>query len=268
MKETAYKLNKKRFSIKKTAKLVSFVFDGSVLALPIFLSVYLTGTDRLLKTLPSFLISIFFLALIPYMLILCLYKCGKICDLHMPKRKERIIPLIFINLIAVSGFFLLWLVPATPLLKTVYTIYITGLITLSIISLLWKISFHTSYVTIFAIVFITVYGKWGLFALLLIPVMIWARTELKRHTIAQAAGGVVATFAVSFIILGLNGFTFSAHPAFFEINELFIPVYYRYINSILYPGRIDAMLIFILIIILLSAYKTRLSANLRYSAIS
>jgi hypothetical protein len=264
LKKTDYKLNKNRFSIKNTAKLVSFVFDGSVLALPIFLSVYLTETGMLLHTLPSFLISIFFLALIPYMLILILYKCGKICDLHMPRRKERIIPLIFINTIAVSGFFLLWLVPATFLLKTVYTIYIAGLITLSIISLFWKISFHTSYVTIFAIVFLAVYGKWGLFALLLIPLMIWARTELKRHTMAQTVGGVTVTFTVSFIILSINGFTFNDHPAFSEISALIMPAY-KYINTVIFPGRINAVLIMLLLIILLSAYKTRLSASLRYS---
>ena len=267
MENTAFKLNKNRFSAKNTAKLVSFVFDGSVLALPVFLSIYFEEKARLAETLPSFFISIFFLALIPYMLIFFRYKCGKICDIHMPKRKERIIPLIFINSITLSGFFLLWLVPVTLLLKTVYTIYIAGLITLSIVSLFWKISFHTSYVTIFAIVFITVYGKWGLLALPLLPLMIWARTELKRHTMAQSAGGVAVTFAVSFAILNINGFTLNEHSAFYEVNKLFMPAY-KYINPVIFLGRINAALVMLLLLILISAYKNRFSANLRYSAIS
>ncbi len=249
--------------IKKAAKLVSFVFDGSVLALPIFLSVYFAeiGTGKLLKTLPSFIISIVSLALIPYTLILCLYKCGIISDLHMPNRKERILPLIFTNSIVIMGYLLLKLVDVTLLLKTVYTIYVLGLMVLTIISIFWKISFHTSYVTIFAIVFITVYGKWGLFALLLIPLMVWARIELKRHTIAQAVAGVSTTFSISFAILSFNGFTFNAHPKFFEIKVLFIPAY-KYINTLISLIKIDSALLFILVIIvLIHMYKKQFLTN-------
>lgn len=165
--------NKNLSAIKRFAKIVSFLFDGSVLVLPIFLSVFFAGKDGLMETLPSFFISVVFIALIPYLFILYLYKSKKICDLQMPKKKERIIPLIFTNLSIFAGFIILNFTLSTRLLDTVYMIYFIVLPVLSIITLFWKISFHTSYVTIFSIVFVTIYGKWALFTIILIPLLIW-----------------------------------------------------------------------------------------------
>ena len=124
----------------------------------------------------------------------------------MLKRKERIIPLIFINLSVIAGFLILLFMQSTRLFSTIYMIYLIVLVVLSIITIFWKISFHTSYVTIFSIVFVTIYGKWALFTIILIPLMIWARVELKRHTWAQTISGVIITGLISIAVLHLKGF--------------------------------------------------------------
>ncbi|GEM_PF-839218 len=264
-----YSYNDNRKNIKitklvmpKIAKLISFVFDGSVLALPIFLSIYFNDRNKLLENLPSLLITIFSLAIIPYSLIVLLYKLKKISDLHIPKRRERILPLIIINVIVIAGFISLNFVPATLLLKTTYEVYIFTLIILSLISIFWKISFHTSYATLFAVIFITIYGKWGLFALILIPIMIWARTILKRHTLSQATSGVLITFSISLTVFMINNFpTFKYLNSF--LNSLILSPT-KYLISLIFINEINFLFLTFILIILLILYKLQLSKNYFY----
>ena len=201
------------FNKKKLAKLISFILDGSVLALPIFLSVFFMSGENILLRWPSLLISLMFLAIIPYSFILILYRKGKICDIHMPKRKERILPLLFINLSVFTGFTIMFFINPNGLFYSLYLVYLIGLPLLSIITVFWKISFHTSYVTIFSFALVAVYGKWAALSALLIPVIIWARVELKRHTIAQAFSGVMVTSIAAFIAFSLNNSNKDLHPA-------------------------------------------------------
>lgn len=206
MNKESQQEDSKASKIKEIAKFISFLFDGSVLCIPILLSVFFAEKGEIIKKLPSFSVFFIFLILIPYSFILYLYKRKKIHDLYMLKRKERIIPLIFINLSVITGFLILLFMQSTRLFSTIYMIYLIGLVVLSIITIYWKISFHTSYVTIFSIVFVTIYGKWALFTIILIPLMIWARVELKRHTWAQTISGVIITGLISIAVLYLKGF--------------------------------------------------------------
>jgi len=208
-------------SKKICAKVISYLFDGSVLSLPIFLSIFFSSTESISIKLPSLLISIVFLVLIPYLLILVLYKRKKICDLHMSKKKERVLPLFFINLSMLAGFAILSFIQFDKLFYTIYLIYLIGLTVLSLITIFWKISFHTSYATIFFIIFITIYGKWAIFSVVLIPVMVWARVELKRHTIAQALSGVMITSLISLMVLYIGGLARNFYFLSIKIFKLF-----------------------------------------------
>ena len=199
------------------ARIISFIFDGSVLALPVFLVVCFYRQNNLVSVLPAFFTSVVFTALIPYLFILYLYRIGKISDLQLPKRKERIIPLIIINLSILVGFVILFFIDSSRLLKTVYFIYLAGVPVLSVITIFWKISFHSSYITMFSMIFLLVFGKWALITMILIPLVGWSRLRLKRHTLAQVLLGISVSGLISYIIIYINGYFTSSYRVLGEL---------------------------------------------------
>lgn len=161
-----------------------------------------------MQVLPSFFVSVFFIAFMPYALILLLYKSGLLSDLQMPKRKERLLPLLAVNLCVLTGFMFLFFINSGDVLKAVYLIYMVGLPGLSLITMFYKVSFHSSYVTMFSLTYMIIFGKWAIFTLLLIPLVGWSRVRLKRHTISQVLIGIILSGTVSLTVFSLNGYSF------------------------------------------------------------
>ena len=213
----------KQSGIIKFARTVSFLFDGSVLAIPVFIAVcfYNRSEGSKIWIMPAFLVSLLFLAVIPYSFILYLYKTKKISDIHIPKRRQRLMPLLVINICVVLGFIILLFLRSSLLLKTVYLIYLIGLPTISLITVFYKVSFHASYITMFSLIYLIVFGKWAIFTLPLIPLVGWSRVRLKRHTTAQVGLGILVILIVSFIIFTLNGFLWTGFWAVTEIKNFF-----------------------------------------------
>jgi len=209
--------------ITRFARIVSYVFDGSVLALPVFLAVcfYDPAGSIQMQIIPAFFAAYFFIAAIPYSFILFLYKTGRISDLQIPRRKERLVPLLVINICVIAGFIVLLFLKSSALLRTVYLIYLLGLPLISIITVFYKVSFHSSYITMFSLIYLMVFGKWAVFTIALIPLVGWSRVKLKRHTIGQVLLGIAVISAVSLTIFTINGFLWSGYWAVSEVKEFF-----------------------------------------------
>ena len=213
--------NFKLLGISKFAKVISYIFDSSVLVLPMFIAVCFYKQQNYRGVMPGFITAIFFIAVIPYMFILYLYKSGKISDLQMPKRRERFLPLLAINLSIITGFIILLFLKSNRLLIIVYIIYLLGLPIISLITLFWKISFHSSYITIFSIIFMIVFGKWAIFTILLILLVSWARIKLKIHTPGQILSGIIVAAIVSLCVFYVNGYFIPAHQAIKEAEIVY-----------------------------------------------
>src|SRR4030066_2526915 len=197
---------RKNFKILKFARIVSYVFDGSVLVWPIFLAICFYGIKNVSEVIPSFMVATMFTALIPYIAILILYKAGKISDLQIPRRKERLLPLLIINACIVMGFFILINIQPERMLLSVYMIYLLSLPVISLVTLFWKISFHASYITLFSIAYLIVFGKWAILTIPLIPLVGWSRIKLKRHTLAQVLGGIAVIGTISLGVFYIAGY--------------------------------------------------------------
>lgn len=261
--------NKKPKTIK-IARAISYLFDGSVLALPLFVAVsfykynnnlYNYSNKNLSGVMTSFFTSIVFTALIPYILILFLYRSGKISDLQMPKRKERLFPLLIINISVIIGFCVLIFTSPTRLLLSVYSMYLLSLPVISLITFFWKISFHSSYITLFSIAYMLVFGKWAILTLPLIPIVGWSRIKLKKHTIAQVLAGAAITAAASFSVLYITGFLNTDYWAVYEVMEL-LKNTSSYLNLIL-PG-FGVCLLFLALYTFLYMYTRNKSSRERY----
>ena len=233
------------------AKIISYIFDGSVLVLPVFLAVCFYDKQNLAAIVPSFLTAVIFLAVIPYMAILLLYKSGKVSDIQIPKRKERLFPLLIVNTCVIAGFFVLIYVQPEKLLLSVYMIYLLVLPVISIITLFWKISFHASYITLFSIVYLIVFGKWAILTIPLIPLVGWSRIKLKRHTLAQVLGGIAVIGTISLTVFYITGYLSTDYRAISELSRL-LRSSSNYMNLVL-PG-FGLSLVFILAYIFLQTY--------------
>jgi membrane-associated phospholipid phosphatase len=241
----------KNFKIIKFAKMVSYTFDGSVLVLPVFLATCFYRRQNPAVVVPSFLAAIAFTALLPYMTVLLLYKARKISNLQIPKRKERLLPLLIINICIVIGFFVLIYTQPEKLLLSVYTIYLLALPVISIITLFWKISFHTSYITLFSIVFLIVLGKWAILTIPLIPLVGWSRIKLKKHTLSQVLGGIAVIGTISLTVFYLTGYLTTSYWAVSELSRL-LKNSSNYMDLVL-PG-FGLSLIFILVYVIIRKY--------------
>jgi hypothetical protein len=188
----------------RPARILSYLLDGSVLVLPIFLTACFYGQGNIFAGAISFVISIFFASLLPYSFIVFLYKKGVIDDLHMPKRKDRMLPIIVSLSSLIAGYACLELMSSPVMVKNIFILYIFNLTVMGLVTLWWKISFHASYATLFSVIFIYVYGIAALPVLVLVPAVAWARVVMNRHTIAQVAAGTLVTGALSAFLLYSN----------------------------------------------------------------
>lgn len=149
-----------------------------------------------------------FLIFIPLIYFAVSVKFGWISDLDLTKREERpAFLLVFIFSLALAALVLYLLNVPNKFLVYVLSGLATTILA-SIITLNWKISFHTA-IASSVVTAINILGGpqfWPLF-LLLIPIGV-ARVVLKRHTIWQVIGGAIIAFLATWIVFNCFGYPF------------------------------------------------------------
>jgi membrane-associated phospholipid phosphatase len=139
--------------------------------------------------------------LLPLLFIIWLYKQGKVSDLHLNRREERLWP----TAVLIAATLLGWLLLSRSHAPRILLIFAMALACQSIltlaITLVWKISIHSSSAATLVTVSIILFGETAVPLFLLIPLIAWSRVYLGRHTPLQtlagtALGGAVTTFAL------------------------------------------------------------------------
>lgn len=133
----------------------------------------------------------FLTAIAPVLFLLLLLKKGKISDIHLNKRSERVQPLCFT--LACSGIATsaLFLTQAHELLLTFAATNFLQLVIFTAITIRWKISAHSTAATAFIINAIALLGPIAIPLILLLPLVGWARIHLRRHTPMQVIAGTL-----------------------------------------------------------------------------
>ncbi len=192
--------------MKKLATAVSYIFDGSYISIPVFIIICLQVVDNLAIAIAWALFCILFATVIPFLYIFMQYHKKRIYDLHLPNRENRIKPLIVAIISYIMGFFMLYVLGAPLFLRSIFAVCIVNVVILTTITYFWKISFHTSWITVVSITFFILFGSWMLLLLLLIPFIGWARVQIKRHTIMQVILGSVISAICAMFIYSSYGF--------------------------------------------------------------
>jgi hypothetical protein len=191
---------------ERWAKIISFVFDGSFISIPIFIIICMVVVDDPMAALSWALLCLLFGMILPFLYIFFLYRKNKIYDIHIPERSNRIKPLLFTLLSYITGLVALYFLEAPIFLKVIFILTIISTSILTVITYYWKISLHTSWITFVVITFNVLLGPWMLLLLPLIPIIGWARVKARRHTTPQVVLGAGISSIVCFLGYHFYGF--------------------------------------------------------------
>ena len=169
------------------ANFTSTITNPPLIAIPVFLVinyVMLSGGNWLLFS----AVSIFFVSILPIITSFLWIK-RKNLEADMPRRQDRIYPLLLVILSYVVGVVVLYTMGAPQLTTVLMICYLFNTIVVLVFSLYWKISIHAMGIAGPATAIIYLFGWPGLIFSLLVPIVLWSRLYLKRHTPAQLISG-------------------------------------------------------------------------------
>jgi len=191
---------------EKWAKIISFVFDGSFISIPIFIIICMIIVENVMMALTWALLCLLFGMVLPFLYIFFLYRKNKIYDIHIPEKSNRMKPLLFTLFSYATGLVVLYILDAPIFLKAIFILTIVSTSILTAITYYWKISLHASWITFVVITFNVLLGPWMLLLLPLIPIIGWARVKARRHTTPQVILGAGISSIVCFVGYHLYGF--------------------------------------------------------------
>lgn len=114
-------------------------------------------------------------------------------DIDISNKKDRPVPFIIGTISYGIGFLVLAALNAPAFITIFVLCYTCNTFIMLLISFFWKISIHTTGLIGPASALIVVFGIYGIFLGLILPILIWSRVIQKKHTMAQAVvGGVLA----------------------------------------------------------------------------
>lgn len=149
-------------------------------------------------------VSILFGAVLPFLYLLMLLRREKVTGLDVPVREQRTVPYLVTVVIYSAGVVALFILGASVMVYALMLCYATNTLVVSLINTRWKISAHavgaSGPLTALAVTF----GWRVLPFFLIVPVVAWARVELKAHTRAQViAGGLLGIVLTVFQVQAL-----------------------------------------------------------------
>lgn len=128
--------------------------------------------------------------LLPLAYLVRLLRRGAVSDLHVGVRMERVRPLIAMLACMGLALFAAMLFSAPHTLRVFLGLSLAQGVVLTIVTLVWQISFHAAAATSLVAASGVIYGV--TVALVLAPILLvvaWARLHLKRHTLPQIVAG-------------------------------------------------------------------------------
>lgn len=136
-------------------------------------------------------VGAFFGGVLP-LAICCLYAMSKNVDFDIPNRMDRAIPLLIVIPSYLVGLIVLYGVSAPVVICVLMFGYFIVAFLVVLISFYWKISLHVMGIAGPSVVLAYVFGLPGLvFGLILVPLVMWSRVYLGRHTVLQVIIGAL-----------------------------------------------------------------------------
>ena len=178
------------------ATTISYVTVPPIIALLMFALINSTVSTGV-SFVALMLLTIFFAVLMPLSILIIWARRTHAPDLDISGMTERSQPLLVATVSFFFGTVVLLLIRAPALTTTIMLGYSVGTLFIFFVNLRWKISAHAMGIAGPTVVLLFVFGLWGVLLGLLLPLVIWSRVYLKKHTLAQALAGSVAGFVLA-----------------------------------------------------------------------
>jgi len=181
------------------ARRISDVFSPPVLSGTVAVFLTKLATSSWMAALTWSSLYILLAVLLPLAYLVRLVRQGKVGDLHVAIRDQRLRPLMVMLACMAAAFVAAIALGAPRPLNVFLGITLVQGVLLTAVTVFWQISFHAAAASAMVCAAAVVYGT--LAALFLTPILFvvaWARLRLKRHTFRQ----IVAGAAVSGVLYG------------------------------------------------------------------
>jgi hypothetical protein len=144
--------------------------------------------------------------LAPCLYIIWLVQKGVVSDFHLPKREQRLRPLLFSLATALIAWVLFQRGDVPAALRMLASVNSIQAILFLLITLRWKISLHCATAAILAELLLCYFGPLAAPFALSVPLIAWSRLHLRRHTLAQTIAGTTLGLAILTPALYVYGF--------------------------------------------------------------
>ncbi len=130
---------------------------------------------------------------------------GKITDLHMRVREQRIRPFLVSLLCTTIAWWVLRGLGAPPVVPLFALFSLIQLVVMTIISLVWQISVHAMSITGAMVAAFALFGPvWAVLILPLVVLVGAARLQLRRHTLSQVLAGSVLGLMIPIVLFVMS----------------------------------------------------------------
>lgn len=185
----------------RAARLISLILMPPLVAVAalVALSSYLIAEP--LPAMRVMVVSSLFMAVVPSLYIASLLRRQVIHGgIDLVLAQERLRPYVVSAISCTAGAVILILLAAPAFIWALALTYALAAVLMAIITPHWKISMHAAGTAMPAAALLSVFGSRALPAVLVVPLVCWARVHARMHTVTQ----VVAGAALGGLIVWLN----------------------------------------------------------------
>ena len=193
--------------IKSSARLVSNILNPFLVSFTVIAVLAFKSTDSTADAFKWLAIAVVLSVLPVLAFVIYMVRTKKLDGIFINPREQRnkIYPLA--TLLGVVGAAIMWVADAPELLFVTFVTGLAAVVIFMTINLWWKISLHTGFIAAAAAIIVIVFGVKISWIALGVPLVGWARLELKLHTWQQITGGAILAAAVTVIFFQAFGIT-------------------------------------------------------------
>lgn len=139
--------------------------------------------------------------LLPLLFVALMVRRGKITDIHMQVRQQRMMPFVVSMVCTSLAWWVLRFMGAPAVLPLFALFSLAQIMVIAMITLVWQISMHAMSISGAVVAAFTFFGL--IPALLLLPLIVLvgaARLKLKRHTLPQVIAGTAVGVVVPLLL--------------------------------------------------------------------
>ncbi len=176
---------------ERTARLISGILNPFLIGAVVIALLSFKDSPSTPDALKWASISLAISVLPVLVVVIWLVRQKKLDAFYDNQRKQRNLVYVLASGLGVIGCGLMWGLKAPELLTVTFTAGLVELIVFMGINFYWKISLHMAFVAGGVTVLCLVYGVAATWTIVFLPLVAWARIELKQHSLSQVVAGAL-----------------------------------------------------------------------------